>query len=250
MIARLILLIAVIVGVLWFLRWFARTPAPQVASAMRRGLLWGGIGILVIAALTGRLNPIFALLAAAVPMVLRIVNLLQLLPLAQRLLRGLGLAGGPGSAGGAEGRTSSIRTDYLEMALDHASGHLHGLVRKGRFQGRRLAELDLDELLDLLGECRTADPQSAAVLESYLDREHGADWAERAGGRSAGAGLQGSGPLSKEEAREILGLAPNAGADEIRAAHRRLIQKYHPDRGGSDYLAAKINEAKRLLLGD
>lgn len=250
MIGRLIVLIAVIAGVVWFLRWFARTPAPQVTSLLRRGLLWGAVGVLVIAALSGRLNPLFALLAAAVPILLRILNLLQLLPVAQGLLRALGLAGGRGGGGAAEGRTSSIRTDYLEMELDHASGHLDGLVRAGRFQGRRLAELDLDELLELLEECRGADPQSAAVLESYLDREHGSDWADRAGGRSEGTGAQGSGRLSKDEAREILGLAPNAGVDEIRAAHRRLIQKYHPDRGGSDYLAAKINEAKRLLLGE
>jgi hypothetical protein len=56
--------------------------------------------------------------------------------------------------------------------------------------------------------------------------------------------------MSSDEALKILGLAPDADADAVRAAHKRLIMQNHPDRGGSDYLAAKINEAKDVLLGD
>ena len=118
--------------------------------------------------------------------------------------------------------------------------------------GRRLEELELDELVELWRECHAADRQSAAVLEAYLDRSQGESWREAAGAAagSEGGGAGGDGgAMSQDEAYSILGLEPGASKDEVREAHRRLMQKVHPDHGGSNYLAAKINEAKDLLLG-
>jgi hypothetical protein len=57
-----------------------------------------------------------------------------------------------------------------------------------------------------------------------------------------------SGDMSLDQAQEILGIGPNPDRDEIIGAHRRLMQKLHPDRGGSNYLAQQLNEAKRVLL--
>ena len=58
------------------------------------------------------------------------------------------------------------------------------------------------------------------------------------------------GKMSRDEAYELLGLSRNASRDDILMAHRRLMQKLHPDRGGTDYLAAKLNQARDVLLGN
>lgn len=254
MLGRLIILGTVVFGLLWLLHWFRRTSPQQVAKNLRRTLLYGGIGIVILLAVTGRLNPVFAALAAAVPVVLRGINVLRMLPAIQQVLRMLGIQGIPGVASGGNpgspGRTSSIRTRFLEMSLDHESGGMDGLVLEGDYRGRQLTELGLDQLLDLLAACRADDPRSAALLEAYLDRAHGEDWRDQAGGEGASGVHPGEGRMTREEAHAILGLKAGAGPDEIRDAHRRLMQKFHPDRGGSDYLAAKINEAKSLLLDD
>ena len=65
-----------------------------------------------------------------------------------------------------------------------------------------------------------------------------------------GAPPRASGKMSRAEALSVLGLSEGATSDEILAAHRRLIKQAHPDKGGSSYLAAKINEAKDVLLGE
>ncbi len=54
--------------------------------------------------------------------------------------------------------------------------------------------------------------------------------------------------MTLEEAASVLGLSIDAGADDIRAAHRKLITQIHPDKGGTDYLAAKINDARGIML--
>ena len=101
-------------------------------------------------------------------------------------------------------------------------------------------------------ECLRAAEKGGKVLEAYLDRSRHAGWRDvmDARGDARGAsGRPGGGEMTVAEAREILAVGEDATADQIKAAHRDLMQRNHPDRGGSTYLAAKINLAKEFLLG-
>jgi len=144
-------------------------------------------------------------------------------------------------------RMSAVETDYLSMRLEHDSGIMSGTVRKGPFEGRHLSELSQDQLIELWRLCRVADGQAAALMEAYLDRLS-PGW--RASAESAGAppGARAA-PMTRAEACAVLGLGSDAGAAEVREAHHRLMKAVHPDHGGSTYLAAKLNEARDVLLG-
>ena len=140
------------------------------------------------------------------------------------------------------------------MTLVHETGEMSGEVLKGPYAGKQLAELDLTQLVAVLSACQREDPDGARLLETYLDRTVGPDWRDAAdhatGNRGGGEGRRRGpgGQMTAEEAREILGVGPGASKDDIKEAYRRLMQKLHPDQGGSTYLAAKVNQAKDLLL--
>jgi DnaJ-domain-containing protein 1 len=148
------------------------------------------------------------------------------------------------------GQVSEVETDYLRMTLDHATGVMTGTVRKGRFQGRRLEELDNKSLIALWRAVRAEDPPSVSLIEGYLDRFM-PDWREVARGPADPGGSERTTatPMTPEEALAILGLKPGASPEEIKTAHHRLMMKIHPDQGGSDALAAQVNRAKDVLLG-
>jgi hypothetical protein len=160
---------------------------------------------------------------------------------------------GPIDLGGgsrSRGSQSTVRSRFVEMTLDHDSGAMTGRVLEGQFVGRALDDLDDAAVLALTREA-TGDAQSAALLEAYLDRRMPGWRDDVDGDAAAGAGgAADTGAMTDEEAYEILGLAPGAGEAEIRAAHRRLMLRMHPDQGGSTFLAAKINQAKDRLLGN
>lgn len=153
-----------------------------------------------------------------------------------------------GRASKTPGQTSRIVTDYLEMELDHDTGALRGRVLKGAFAGRSIEDLSPAELAMLWQDCRFSDPQSAQLVEAYLDRVH-PSWREDMARANANDMPSSGSVMSRDEAYEVLGLRPGASEEEIRRAHRDLMLKLHPDRGGSAYLAARINMAKDVLLG-
>lgn len=151
-----------------------------------------------------------------------------------------------GSSSKSAGQTSSVRTDMLEMTLDHDSGNMDGMVRQGEFAGRRLSTMSGGELERVLAAARQRDEQAAQLLEAFIQRKaQGRNGGRQSAGSPPGGG---SAAMTVDEAYAVLGLQPGASRDEVQQAHRNLMKKNHPDQGGTTYLASKINEAKELLL--
>ena len=222
--------VALLLGVILLAQWFSSAPPGQMAMVLRVGYLVLTLVLALFFFATGRLSwGLIALGAMAAGVG------------AEMTRRGVRRGGT-----GAGGQTSEIETKFLRVTLHHDTGHMEGEVLSGSFAGRKLSDLTLDDLMALLAQCQADDAQSAQVLESYLDRNH-ADWRRAAGGGRE-AGKASSGRMSRREAWETLGLKPGASVADIKKAHRRLIAKVHPDHGGSTALAAKINEAKEILL--
>lgn len=221
-----------LVATLGLLRLFADAKPGQVKTA----LIWGGglLGVVLLAALlvSGRGAQALWALVLFGPAIWRAA---QTARAARTFARG-------GAA--SPGQASDVETSHLAMALDHDSGRMSGRVKAGRFAGRELADLDLPLLLDLLAELAAADPEGLPLLEAWLDRAH-PDWREAAPPPPRPPG----GKMTRAEALEVLGLAEGADEAAIRAAHRRLMRTAHPDQGGSDWLATRLNEARDVLLG-
>ena len=242
----LILGVAILAGVLLAGRWFT-TADPKLLVKVLKWLLLGIIGaVALFFVFTGRLGWAIFALPALLLWLMRARSAHRMFKTFSRMTSGWG--------GGPTGQSSDVETRFLRMGLDHDSGRMSGEVIEGKYAGRTLAEMTLDELVDLLQTCWVEDQPSTQVLEAYLDREY-PDWHDRIQGEApGGAGSRdsnrGQGVMTRAEALEILGLKPGAEEQEIKDAHHRLISNMHPDHGGSTYLAAQINQAKDVLLGD
>ncbi len=248
MYSRILVGLLAIVAVVLLLRWFVRTPPATIKRYLLSAAIALLIGSLILLAATGRLHWLVALGAAVLPLLRRLVPLLRYIPLLRGLATHFKSTRGPRATAG---RQSQVNSRFLRMTLDHDTGTLDGEVLSGTHAGTRLGELSLAQLQALLKQYRHDDTDSARLLESYLERVHGTQWRtgftqEESQGSSESAF---GGAMTREEACRILGLDADADREAIIAAHRRLMQKLHPDRGGSDYLAAKINQAKDCLLG-
>ena len=197
--------------------------------------------ILLFLGVTGRLHPLFALGGAIIPFVLRYAPL---------FLRGLQLASvfrslrnATRNTASPPPKTSEISSRYIHMTLFHDTGVMEGTVLEGQFKNRDLSQLEINQLKELLKEVED-DADSMNLLTAYLDREHG-EWQSKADRATSSPPYNNE--MSEPQALEILGLNNEATKEDVIQAHRRMMQRVHPDRGGSTYLATKINAAKDLL---
>jgi hypothetical protein len=220
--------------VVWLLKSFARSD-PR--ALIKIGRTAGGVVALAGAAFLGMRGQVFL----AVPLGVTGLSLLGLQEWLPPAIRPYAWPFGQKSSG----QVSRVRSNFVEMTLDHDTGAMTGTIVAGRLKGTSLDTLERSVLIGLLGEF---DEESRNLLAAYLDRRH-PRWREDVDdGATAGRGATRSGKMSEEEAYQILGLQPGASADEIGRAHRSLMMKLHPDQGGSTYLAARVNEAKDVLL--
>jgi DnaJ-domain-containing protein 1 len=235
-------LIAGIVAVilLYSLLQMFRAANPVVlARAIKIG---GGVVALAVAAFTG----IKGELAVAIPLGIFGAGLLGWSPFGASGFGNIGRMFGGSGTQRSPGQTSQVRSQFLDMTLEHDSGELSGQIVAGPYAGHSLGEFDLRQLTAMISGF---DAESVALLESYLDRRFPAWRQDTQGNATRGQSRPAaSGKMTDEEAYQILGLQPGAGRDEIGRAHRALMKKLHPDQGGSTYLAARVNEAKDTLL--
>ena len=227
----LVVLAVVALGIAWFLR---ANPS-SLARGMRMVLV-----VLGAIAVGGMLIFGLRFLPSLLPELFGLAGLV-ITGLIARALRNRPSSGfsSPGT-----GRRTEVHTAFLQAWIDHGTGDVGGTVLAGRFAGRTLDRLSDSELLDLHEECRN-DADSLRVMEAYLDRRLNVDWRTARQPPPRGPRTD----MTRAEALAVLGLAEGASEEEVKAAHRRLIRRTHPDAGGTADLAARINRAKDVLVG-
>ncbi len=246
---QIVLVVGLIFVLVVFLQWFIYSAPAATKIVLKRFLLSFGVLVVLVLTVSGRLGWLLPILGGLVAMLARVFpHLIRLAPVLQRLWTQY-------RASKPQTRTqnvSAVETEFIRMTLDHELGEISGEVLKGRFAGSTFNELNLRSLLQLREEVMGLDNDSVALIESYLDRIYPNDWQKARTSQEEQKRertRRGEENMRREEALEILGLPAGSSSSDIIAAHRKLIQKIHPDRGGSGYLAAKINRARDVLLG-
>ena len=231
---KVFLLLGVILTIWYWRRFLIKLP-----SERRNSFLWKSVFFVVLLGSVtlvtmGKLHWIGAGLAALVPVIKVILSMgLRALPFLQIFRR-------------FRSSPSHIRTEYIDAEINFSTRTMDGEVLSGDYGGRKLSMLTSDELNSLSEWLKAKDQESFVLLNTYMMRMgKGANNDSFSQDRRNDSFSQ----MSKKDALQILGLNEGSTNHDIIKSHKRLIQRLHPDRGGSDYLAAKINAAKDRLLG-
>ncbi len=244
----LILLVALVVwGVLLVLK---RAPKYGPWFLIRLGLIVAFLALIAMA-MTGRLHWLLGVLAGLLPLAKRYLPLILLsaFPLLKRILNQQ-----TPKQSASSGQQSEVLTPTLKMTLDHDSGDMDGEVLEGPYTGSTLSALNFEQLRDVITHCQNYDHEGLRLLTTYLQRHHEEAWQQEQAGTSnnnsytGSSGHEQSSSMTVDEALDILELEANPSEEQIHRAHKRMMAKFHPDRGGSHYMAVKVNQAKDLLL--
>lgn len=219
-----LILAAALLYFLWFgVSRLKRLPAQRKKRMLWRGALFALMALLVLGVATGRAHWLGVVIAALIPLLrFGAGAAFRLLPLWMN-----------------RGGSVPFRTAFLDIKIELRTGRITGVIRKGTYSGRPVGSLSLEELQGLIDQCDKEDTKAAYLLRHLQKSQQGAQ---------AQHPPPDFGAPARDEALQILGLKGTPSSDEIIAAHKRLIQKLHPDRGGSDFLAARVNQARDVLL--
>ncbi len=220
---------------------FNKSSAPSQKTLLYIALSLA-VGILLLLVVTGRLH-VLAALGAGLFMILRKMPwLLRSIPIIRWFLKN------QTASGQSANQESSLETSLIRMTLDHETGAMDGTIIAGTYTGQRLSTLSVGQLAGLYRSAVLQYQDSVEVLETYFERIYGIHWRAQFDVEDVQSDPRSEGTMSVADAKDILGLNGEYTEKEVTDSHRRLMQKFHPDRGGSNYLAAKINEAKQKLL--
>ncbi|MFD2206223.1 hypothetical protein [Kiloniella antarctica] len=225
-------------GLIFLAHWYSKAKPAVVAKTVKFILLGVGLFVALFLIFTGRIFLVLAALPLLIPFLLRSRALMQRFKAA---------------SGGTAGKSSHVATGYLRMTLDHDSGEMDGEVLMGAHEGCKLSELSLVEIEQLYRVYLIEDNKSADLLSAYAERRFGSEWQyekgtdQKAQDKEEGNNFSNS-VMDRKNALEILGLDEGVTENEIREAHKNLMQKLHPDHGGNNYLATQVNRAKDVLL--
>ncbi|MCW8934954.1 MAG: DnaJ domain-containing protein [Gammaproteobacteria bacterium] len=232
---RIILILLILLVVFYVLYLFRRLDSLKRKQLLKNLAIILSVGLLAVLVLTGRLNWLIAAVGATLPLIPRVARFFigvwpTVLPYFQRY---------------RQNHQSTMTARFIHLQINVLSGELQGEVLEGEFQGQKLQAMSLEQIMLLLDQCKQEDAESASLLIAYLDRKY-PEWAK--GGSESYREPMTDSEMSDKQARDILGVSETANKKEINTAHKRLMQKLHPDRGGSDYLAQQINKARDTLL--
>ncbi|MEY4589862.1 MAG: hypothetical protein RL497_1938 [Pseudomonadota bacterium] len=225
---QLILIIGLLAAVYYHFKIKPQPKTEQKKMLWRTGL-WALAALVILGAASGKIHWLGGMAAAAFAL------------LRSGLFTGLTLGRFWLAKNGGVAR---FNTEHIAAQLDVNQLNLNGHIKKGLYANHTLETLDKSQLEELLGFYQTCDKKSYYLIKTLLQRR--GFYHEQHQQHEQHKEVASISDL--QEALDILGLTGTPTKDDILAAHRRLIHKLHPDRGGSDYLASQVNAARDQLL--